>query len=239
MRRLILLFLFVYPGVFFAQAGAQAFGPGSVWNPPGDFIAKAHAACEQSDPSGIGQCFINEMANAGAPVDAVAFTRALYDESDGQVGILLATEKAGPVDMARVLYPLRANDNYGLLLLNGDPSILDVDNLKKLDRAGLDQNSFFQAIKQKYPDTELWPGDRSGSQWPRAVAVPGGGEQIIVSYSLQNGCRACAHVGLARFAWNFDASGKFLGTKYVNTPPPPKITQPHHGPPVNPPPPQQ
>ena len=63
----------------------------------------------------------------------------LYRQSDGQVGIMVAFEKVGPVDVARVLYPLRANDNYGLLLVNGDPAILDVDDLKKLNRAEMER----------------------------------------------------------------------------------------------------
>ncbi len=134
--------------------------------------------------------------------------------------------KVGPVDVARVMYPLRANENYGLLLINGDPAILDVDDLKKLDRAAMEQNPMYQSVKQKYPATDIWPGDRSGTTWPQVNPLPDGGQQFIVGYPLINGCHACAHVGLALFAWDFDATGKFTGTKYVPTPPPPELMRP-------------
>ncbi len=194
---------------------------------PQDFVSKAHAACDRSDPPNYSKCFIgSDVGKSGAPARAVSFTRMLYRESDGQVGILIAFEKVGPVDVARVLYPLRANDNYGLLLVNGDPAVLDVDDLKKLNRTEMDQNPLYQAVKQRYSATDIWPGDRSNPIWPQEKPLPDGGQQFIIGYPLINGCHACAHVGLARFSWNFDAKGKFLGTTYIPTPPPPKLMRP-------------
>jgi hypothetical protein len=207
-------------------------GPSAAWQPPPDFIAKAHAACDQSNPPNYAECFIDQMPKLGASADAVSFTRMFYKESDGQVGIMADFHKVGPVDEARVLYPLRANDNYGLLLVNGDPAILDVDDLKRLDRAAMEQNPLYQAVKQKYPKTDVWPGDRSGNMWPQAKPLPDGGLQLIVGYPLLNGCHACAHTGLARFSWDFDAKGKFLGTKYIPTPPPPRLMRPSRSPEV-------
>jgi hypothetical protein len=212
-------------------------GPSAVWQPPQDFITKAHAACDKNHPPNYAECFIDEMARSGAPASAVSFTRLLYRESDGQVGIMTDFHPVGPVDAARVIYPLRANDNYGLLLVNGDPSILDVDDLKKLDQAGMEQNPLYQAVKQKYSGTTLFPGDRSNPMWPQVKPLPDGGQQFIIGYPLLNGCHACAHVGLARFSWNFDAKGKFLGTTYLPTPPPPKLMRPNRVP--QPPPGQQ
>jgi len=228
-------------GTSASQSVAQAsgkIGPSAVWPPPQDFIAKAHAACDKGNPPNYAECFIAQMSKAGAPADAVNFTRLIYRQSDGQVGIMSEFHKVGPVDVARVKYPLRANDNYGLLLVNGDPAILDLDDLKKLDRSGMEQNPLYQAVRQKYTATDVWPGDRSGSAWPQVKPLPNGGQQFIVGYPLINGCHACAHVGLALFAWNFDTRGKFLGTKYVPTPPPPKLMRPNRVPQPPPPPPQ-
>jgi hypothetical protein len=164
------------------------------------------------------------MSAAGAPADAVSFTRMLYRQNGGLVGIMTAFKKYGPVDAAQVLYPERANDNYVLLLVNGNPPILDVDDLQKLDRAAMEQNPMYQAVKQKFPKTDVWPGDRSGSQpWPRVQPLAGGGQHFVVTYPLLDGCHACQHTGQARFGWDFDASGKFLRTTYIATPPPPKL----------------
>ena len=197
----------------------------AVWQPPADFVTKAHLVCDRgAGPMSFPECFMKQIAAAGAPADAVAFTRMLFEQSNGEVGILSALKKYGTVDAAQVFYPLRANDNYGLLLVNGDPKILDVDDLKKLDRTAMEQDAMFQSVKEKYSKMDVWPGDRSGSQpWPRVQPLAGGGTQFIVTYPLLNGCHACQHVGLARFGWDFDASGKFLRTTFIPTPPPPKI----------------
>ena len=205
-------------------------GSSTAWQPPQDFTTKAHAACDQSHPPNYAECFIDQMSRLGAPADAVSFTRMLYQQSDGDVGIMTELHKVGPVDEARVLYPLRANDNYGILLVNGDPAILNVDDLKKLDRAAMEQNPSYQSVKQKYPKTDIWPGDRSGNTWPQPKPLPDGGVQFIVGYPLLNGCHACAPTGLAKFSWDFDARGKFLGTKYIPSPPPPKLMRPNRTP---------
>jgi hypothetical protein len=212
-----------------AAQSAGKIGPSAVWRPPSDFITKAHAACDQSNPPNYAECFIDQMAKLGAPAGAVSFTRMLYKQSDGQVGIMTEFHQVGPVDEARVMYPLRANDNYGLLLVNGQPAILDMDDLKKLDRAAMEQNLLYQSVRQKYPKTDLWPGDRSGNAWPQTNRLPDGGLKFIVGYPLLNGCHACATTGLAKFSWDFDAKGKFLGTKYI-TSPPPKPMRPNRAP---------
>ena len=208
-----------------APAPAGKIGASAVWQPPADFLGRAHLVCDRgAGPMSFPECFMNQIAAAGAPADAVAFTRLLYQQSNGDVGIVSAFKKYGAVDAAQVFYPLRANDNYGLLLVNGDPKILDIDDLKRLDRTAMERDAMFHSVKQKYPQTDIWPGDRSGSNpWPRAQTLPGGGTQFVVTYPLINGCHACQHVGLARFGWDFDGSGKFLQATFIPTPPPPKI----------------
>lgn len=203
-------------------------GASAIWQPPQDFLDKAHSVCDKgAGAASFDQCFMNQIAAAGAPADAVSFARMLYQQNGGLVGIMTAFKKYGPVDVAQVFYPLRANDNYALLLVNGNPEILDVDDMQKLDRAAMEQDSMFQAVKQRFPQTDLWPADHSGSTpWPRVQLLPAGGTEFIVSYRLINGCHACQHVGLARFGWDFDASGKFLRTVFIPTPPPPKLIRP-------------
>jgi hypothetical protein len=203
-------------------------GASAIWQPPQEFLNKAHTVCEKgAGPASFDQCFMNQIAAAGAPADAVSFTRMLYQQNGGLVGIMTGFKKYGPVDAAQVLYPLRANDNYALLLVNGDPKILDIDDLQKLDRAALERDPMLQGVKKKFAQTDIWPGDRSSSTpWPRVQPLPAGGAEFIVSYPLINGCHACQHVGVARFGWDFDASGKFLRTVYIATPPPPKLTRP-------------
>lgn len=189
----------------------------AVWNPPPDFVGKAQTVCDKgAGPMSFPECFKNQIA-AAAPAEAADFTRLLYEKSDGQIGILTDLhEYKGPVDAAQVFYPLRANTNYGLLLVNGDPAILDVDDLSKLDRAGLEKDPAWQQLKQKYPNADIWPGDRSGKTWmPKTRSAPEMGVGFIVSYPIINGCHACERLGQVHFGWTFNEAGKFLRTTYL------------------------
>ncbi len=197
-------------------------GLSTVWQIPGQFLANAHKACDNAaQPPSFAECFINQMPIAGAPPQAVAFTRALYKSSGGDVGILTGFHKVGPVDIAWVTYPLRANTNYGLLFVNGEPPIVNVEDLKLLDQKDMQQSPQFQDTKAQFPKVAVWPGDRDGTTWPNSQTGPNGGVQFTVGYPLINGCHACGRAGNALFNWNFDAQGKFQGTSFLGMTPPP------------------
>jgi hypothetical protein len=203
-----------------AQCAAQPakIGQSSVWQMPPGFVSDVQVACGKSAGS---NCLIQQMAKAGAPDDAVTFTRGLYKQSHGEVGIMTGFQAVGPVDIAWITYPLRANTNYGLLLVNGKPPIVNVEDLKLLDRKTMEQSSQFQNLKAQFIKVDVSPGDRDGKTWPESQAGPNGGTQFVVSYPLRNGCHACAHAGFAIFTWNFDDQGKFLGTSFMGMTPPP------------------
>jgi hypothetical protein len=204
-----------------SQDSSVKVGASAVWQVPQQFISAAHSACDKSSGSHEGECFIDEMAKAGAPATAVSFSRKLYKQSHGEFGILTGFHDEGPVAFAWINYPLRANTNYGLLLVNGQPPIVNVEDLKLLDRKTMEQSPQFQDLKSQFPKVDLWPGDRDGKIWPNSQTGPNGGVQFTVGYPLLNGCHACARAGFAIFNWNFDAQGKFLGTAFMGLTPPP------------------
>lgn len=165
---------------------------------------------------------IGQMAKAGASADAVQFTRESYKQSHGEFGVMTGFKDEGLVAFAWITYPLRANTNYGLLLLNGQPRIVNVEDLKLLDVRAMKQSPQFRDLKAQFPNVDVWPGDRDGKIWPDSQAGPDGGTQFTVGYPLINGCHACARAGAAIFNWNFDARGKFLGTMFqgmIDAPP--------------------
>jgi hypothetical protein len=208
----------------FALAAAKPstkIGASSVWPLPAQFMTSAHAACDKSAPAAFAPCVIDQMAKAGASTDAVSFTRALYKQSSGEVGIMTGFQAVGPVDFAWITYPLRANTNYGLLFINGKPPIVNVENLALLDRKTMQQTPQFKDLKFQFPEVDVWPGDRDGKTWPNSQTASDGGVQFTVGYPLINGCHACARAGSAIFTWNFTAQGKFLGTTFVGMTPPP------------------
>ena len=204
-----------------AASGPGKIGASSVWQIPEQFLAKAHSACDKSAPSAFADCFISQMEPAGASADAVSFTRALYKQNHGDVGIMTGFQPVGPVDIAWITYPLRANTNYGLLLVNGTPQLVNVEDLKLLDQKAMRHSPQFRDLTFQFPKADVWPGDRDGKTWPNSQPGPDGGIPFTVGYPLINGCHACAHAGSALFTWNFSPNGKFLGTTFVGMTPPP------------------
>jgi hypothetical protein len=203
-----------------SQAAPAKIGASAVWQVSPQFLATAHAACDKSHPGDV-DCMIDQMAKAGAPADAVSFTRELYKQSHGEFGVMTGFQSQPPVAFAWIAYPLRANTNYGLLFVNGKPPILNVEDLKLLDTKTMEHSFQFQDVKNQFPNVNLWPGDRDGKTWPNSQSGPNGGTQFVVGYPLRNGCHACASAGSALFTWNFDAQGKFQGTTFMGLTPPP------------------
>ncbi len=131
----------------------------SVWQMPATFLPAAHKACDKSlNPPSFIQCFIVQMSKAGAPPSAVAFTQSLLQQSGGDFGIMSGFNAVGPVDVAFVTYPLRANTNNGLLFVNGTPKIVNAENLKLLDQAGMQQSPQFQNTKNAVPQGQRLAG---------------------------------------------------------------------------------
>ncbi len=223
-KLLIFLAVIALASLALAQTAPGNIGPSAVWQPGSDFLTKAQGACEKvTPPSKYGECVIDQMAKAGAPAGAVTFTRELYKQNGGEVGIMLGFNKVGPVDVAWVNYPLLSTN--GLLLLNGKPRIVNAENLKLLDQKSLQQSFQFQSLQNQFPKVGLWPGDRNGKTWPNSQTGANGGLQFIIGYPLRDGCQTCAHAGFALFTWNFNPDGRFMGTSFMGMTPAP-IEQP-------------
>jgi hypothetical protein len=127
MRRLfVLLAVITLATVGFGQTTPVSIGTSAVWQPGNAFLPAAHAACDKVSPSlKFAQCVIDQMPKAGASADAVSFTRELYNQMGGEVGIMTGFQSVGRVDIAWVTYPLRST--YGLLLVNGQPRIINAE----------------------------------------------------------------------------------------------------------------
>jgi hypothetical protein len=230
-RLVVIALTLVLGGVSLAQTAPPSsasssssgeFGASAIWHANSDFLPAAHAACDKTtEPAAFAECFIDQMAKAGAPQDALKFTRELH-QSRGQIGIMGEFKGFGPIGLAWVVYPLRANDEKdGLLVLNGDPKFLDPDDLQRLDKAAMESDPLFLEWKKTVPQLDVWPGDRSaGAAQVRMARVHSGtqpGEQrFIFSYPIANGCKACARSGFVNYGWEFDAKGKFQGTRLLS-----------------------
>lgn len=181
---------------------AAEFGPASIWHPADDFRQQVIGDCGGAGAR-FGECFASRMKQAGAAPEALAFSTALSNE-----GYMRDFRSCGRVSIAAVTYPFRANENDGLLLVNGDPHLIDVDKIEQLPKDGLSQ------LVARNPKASLWPSARDKTDRIIAEPTQGGGQRFLVEYRVQDGCHACAVLAKAIYTFDFDSSGKFLGIKF-------------------------
>ena len=217
MRSWAFLFVIILSGSFlFAQANNADFGPSAAWQLPPDFTPAVKTACE----SAAIDCVVQQMQKAGAPADAIRFTRQLHADN-GHIGIIGSIKAFGPVSYAWIQYPFRAEAPDGLMFLNSKPRFIDPDDLPKLDRTAMQQDTVFQQWKKTAPKLDLSPPDRvPGPEQIQGARVYAGDtpgvQRFLFSYPLSEGCAGCPRRGVANYWWDFDAKGKFLGAHFLS-----------------------
>jgi len=151
---------------------------------------------------------VAQMKKAGAPEAALAFARRT-----GNQGYLHDFRNTGKVDVAHADYPFRANQNQVCFLVNGDPSMIDVDDPKWISKAMLDANPVYADLLQRFPNLAIFPGVRFGETSPAGANLKSGGQRFDLDFLLRDGCRACTAVGSMKVAFDFDVNGTFVQTQ--------------------------
>ena len=183
----------------------------AVWRPDGGFLAHFHSRCAARRSKAFDACFAAAMAKAGASKAALDFTGRL-----GNQAYLQALDPTGgPIAVAHVVYPFRANENDAWFLVNGTPPLIDVDDRRNLPFPQMRSSAVYAEIYRRDRNVTFWSGDR-GIAGPQ---VSQNGREIIVDYLLRDLCHACAIVGRVRYAFDFDPDGKFLGARLVSVTP--------------------
>lgn len=190
-----------------APFASTRIGPDAVFAPGMESMRSARELCKAAGGAQLVDCFAAEMQKAGAPAAAVAFSRKL-----DRPGYLRDFRFVGPVDIAYAVLPYRANENQACFLVNGSPALIDVDDQALLARGSLTQDATYASIVHAFPQVTLSPGARDGTRYPDVENNADGGARVVVAYRLRNQCHACATLGTAWFAFNFDPQGEFLGT---------------------------
>jgi hypothetical protein len=214
MNRVILLVAIAVSSSMWLSAGISAraevlpISAEAEWRLTDATLQGIHQECAAKKAPDFGKCFVESMRRLQASPEAVAFA-----EATGNTGYLERFFKVGPVDLAFVRYPFRANENEGWMLVNGEPRMLDVDTCAALAKGQLAQDSRYLELKAKFPNIMMFPGDRGSNHPPEAIQQENSrGLRFAVDYKLLDGCHACKQLGRARFSFNFDSKGKFLGT---------------------------
>lgn len=70
----------------------------------------------------------------------------------------------------------------------------------------------YQMAVAHFPAVTLWTMTTT-SHFPKSVHLKNGGERLVFKQQLTNQCRACERAGVAEVAYDFDATGKFMGAK--------------------------
>lgn len=186
----------------------------AVWNPPADTLAALRQKCGEADATHIERCFLNEMKAAGASAEALAFAENLATSLG--VVYLRAFRHVERVDVAYIEYAFRANELEGVLLVNGNPTPIDVDDDRFTIDAEIRKNAAYAALAEQYPRISVWPGDRIDSKLPTVTSIGWGTQSFLVQYTLRDGCHACTEIGTATLAFNFDTQGNFQSARVSN-----------------------
>jgi hypothetical protein len=193
------------------QSPSRITDANAVWEPSTTTIRSIEQSCASSSMQ-FGECFVNQMQRLGASPEAVAFAHSIDD-----MGYMIGFRPAGgQVSLAHVTFPFRANENQGAYLVNGTPARIDVDNQSLLAKSELNANPVYAELVRKYSEILMFPGDRIGTNAVPAESLPGGGQRFLVDYKLNDRCHACPQVGTARFAFDFNPEGQFLGTRLIS-----------------------
>lgn len=189
------------------EAESTEIGPSGVWEPPNIVWSRMQDEChrKKEEPAFV-DCVISIMEKAGASARARAFTKLIKGE-----GYMVSFREMGKVDIVSAFYPFRANDNGELLLVNGTPQVIYVDDPDNVERIDIRKDPLYPSLKRKFPKLELWGHAEFDTMQQRS----GGGQRFVFRMVLLNGCHACEVGGHAHIAFDFDSTGKFLGTKLL------------------------
>jgi len=188
--------------------------PGAVWTPDDDDLADIVQACEAAVD--YGTCFVDQMGSL-APSEAVSFSQSLLEQGSSRAGYLKDLREAGSVDLGTVAYPGAAGFTEGWVLVNGTPAIVNVDDVKSLPQSAMQKDALFKELKEKYPRAGLAvdQAERKPDLMPQVARLADGGERFVVGYVLKEPCQTCPAVAHANFGFDFDATGKLVGTKFI------------------------
>lgn len=199
-----LLVMLVLAGPTSAAQGPGSYtsmpcGPRSVWTLPRDVFS----ACLEKNPD-ASFCLMRTMEQRGVPLQVLACAKALEGEA-----FLTDFRPMGRVSLAMAEYPMRANTNLVPFLVGGNPPLVSTELADAPDISG---DQAYPALKQRYPNITLWPGDAEFRSMER---LPDNSQRFLFAYPLRDGCHACALAGHALIALDFDASGTYLGPHFI------------------------
>jgi predicted secreted protein len=185
-------------------AGAQV-NADSVWTAPDSAIRELHAHCGPAAADRTA-CYRAAAARHGASAAALQAVELLQGE-----GHITGFRAVGRVDLAAALFPFRANQNAALLVVNGDPPVVDADGPTVLARMQ-EPSRPGESVSPVFP----FPGDRFPLDAVAVEATPDGGLRLALPYEIR-ACRACPTLATLSYRLGFDQAGRLRGIDFVSS----------------------
>jgi hypothetical protein len=191
-------------------------GEEAIWNAGPEDLGAISQACKTTDATRYRDCFIEQMGEY-ASSDAVAFAQMMASQKSRRLGYLTGLREYGLVDLGYVAYPGNEHTHEGWTLLNGIPSLINLDDVTMLPKSAMEKDTQYVTLHQSHPHMQLVVNDeqRKADTSPQIEHLPRDGERFAVPYSLQDPCANCAPLAQAIFAFDFNQAGKLLGIKFL------------------------
>jgi hypothetical protein len=204
-----------------SEESDEQIGFAAVWPASDEQLLQINRACAQSRTQDYAQCFIAQMPGFGASEEAVSFTRDYAEHNHGTIAILRGFHPMDAVDLGYVYFPAADEFRQGWLLLNGMPSVINVDDLNRLPQSAMEKDPGWTTLRSRYPQMKFFfdGSERKLDASPEMQTLPDGGQRFIIEYPLRNGCGSCALLGHAIFSFDFDGAGELVTVRFVSVTP--------------------
>jgi hypothetical protein len=228
--KLFVVLMIVGTGCYVAYLEVQAsddtdeqISNAAVWSPSYRQLSQLDQDCNR-DLQGYAQCFIAKMPDLGASEQAVSFAHDYAEQNHGTLAILRGFHPMDSVDLGYISFPGGKEMTQGWVLLNGFPSLVNVDDLERLPESQMEKHPLWTTLHNQFPKLQISLDDaeRQPDNIPKMERLSDGSQRFIIEYSLRDGCRSCSLAGHAAFSFDFDPSGRLVMVRFVSISPAPR-----------------
>ncbi|MEZ3498450.1 hypothetical protein HP564_02675 [Pantoea sp. KPR_PJ] len=148
-------------------------------------------------------CLTDEVKKSGSPE---ALKSVQYIAKQGETGYVAKFTKEGPIGVAVIEYPFRANNNSGTLLIPSTGNPVDVEDFQDKIKA----NPAWLAFEKQHPDSTAW-----SPATLEKMSQTDNGISLTFSYPVKS-CHACDDTGAIYISYDFTRNGNYLGHKVTD-----------------------
>lgn len=180
-----------------AAKGGPAIARDAVWQ--GNI-----SGCDQQNEIPPATCLVDIVKLSGGTPSAQTAVR--YLAATYEPGYVSGWQQQGPVGIASITWPFRANTHSGKLLIPSSGRSIDVDR-PPVDVAG---NPVWKTFLSVHPDSLLFPP----AEMLQAQKT-GKGQRLVFAMPIKR-CHACETQAFLSIGYDFDADGRAAGSEILS-----------------------